>query len=782
MKHLHRKRIIAWLLFGILLILSGCAKGTETSPQDFANTSNSNGTESEAGTDGESGNSMGRYLEQQIELPEEFQMMEPGTMGTLQVLESGEWILVESSIGIYVSADKGETWEQRPSTWLTELAGKGWISHVTVAPNGSVAAIYSISEGEDSSYKPQYCRADADGTEHEIVYTDSEDYLDKLWFGRDNTLYGFSLKGNVYEFDTENGEPRKICQVDGIVDYVCFTETYMIMVTSRGVELYDLEAGTLAQKDEVLQDFIEEETNGQIGSNTGSHLVVMAPGEEKDVVYLALEQGIYRHVIGGTVLEQVADGKLNSLGDPQMYLQTMAALPDNEFVILYNDAKLCHYTYDPNVPTIPEEQLSIYSLEDDYTIRQAVSLYQKKNPGTYIRYETGMTKDSGMTREDAIKNLNTKIMSGSGPDLIVLDGLPADSYKEKGILADLTEIEKGLTGENSLFPNLVDAFREDGKLYSLPIRFRIPLMVGDESVLNGISNLSDFADAMEELRKEQPEGRLTGMVCQDQVLYTLGLASSGAWLTADGKIDEAKLTDFLIQAKRVYDAEIAGYTDTELKEMQDRYIHLWSELEEVTWEDFNASASSMALGIAMKDAKLGIGTAKGMNADFNMISTLADLGDVAYASYPGQMPNSFVPDTCIGISANSIENQLAVNFYRFLFEADLQDLDLPGGYPMNIASFEKQKIDIYADSEGGGISIGSGSEGGEHYSLDIKWVTEENYQRIRKIVDSATTASVSDSIIEQVVTEVGTKAMDGKVSIENAVAEIVKNVAIYLAE
>lgn len=112
----------------------------------------------------------------------------------------------------------------------------------------------------------------------------------------------------------------------------------------------------------------------------------------------------------------------------------------------------------------------------------------------------------------------------------------------------------------------------------------------------------------------------------------------------------------------------------------------------------------------------------------------------------------------------------------------MQDLDLPGGYPMNIASFEKQKIDIYADSEGGGISIGSGSEGGEHYSLDIKWVTEENYQRIRKIVDSATTASVSDSIIEQVVTEVGTKAMDGKVSIENAVAEIVKNVAIYLAE
>ena len=81
MKHLHRKRIIAWLLFGILLILSGCAKGTETSPQDFANTSNSNGTESEAGTDGESGNSMGRYLEQQIELPVSLYSLFPTRLG-----------------------------------------------------------------------------------------------------------------------------------------------------------------------------------------------------------------------------------------------------------------------------------------------------------------------------------------------------------------------------------------------------------------------------------------------------------------------------------------------------------------------------------------------------------------------------------------------------------------------------------------------------------------------------------------------------------------------------
>ena len=183
----------------------------------------------------------------------------------------------------------------------------------------------------------------------------------------------------------------------------------MVILTSRTVELYDLEAQSLADKDEVLQSFIMEEAGGEIGSNSDSHYIVMSSGEE-DTIYFAMEKGLYRHVAGGTVVEQVADGNLNSLGDPQMSLKGMVALTDDEFLVLYNGPKLCHYTYDPTVPAVPEEQLSIYSLEDDYTIRQAISLYQKKNPGVYIRYEVGMTGDDGVTREDAIKNLNTKII------------------------------------------------------------------------------------------------------------------------------------------------------------------------------------------------------------------------------------------------------------------------------------------------------------------------------------------------------------------------------------
>lgn len=777
------RQITAWLMLMLLVFAGGCGKGGGTTPETASPSSDSG----EAGEEGDKEQSMGRYLEYQIELPEEFEYADSWGASAVQLLESGEIALLNENVGLYVSADKGETWEARSASWLTELSAKeAYIPTLALAPDGSAAAIYAggvdAPEGEEEGYHPKYIYVDSEGTQKPIQYTDEEDNLNVLCFGKDSSLYGFSIGGSVYEINREDGSVQEICKVDGMTDYVCFTEKYMVILTTRTVELYDLEAKTLADKDEVIQSFISKEVGGEIGSNSGSHSVVMASGEE-DVIYLALEKGLYRHVAGGTVVEQIADGSMNSLGDPQMYLKGMIALPEDEFMILYNGPQLCHYVYDADVPSVPEEQLTIYSLEDEYTIRQAVSLYQKKNPGVYIRYEVGMTGDDGVVREDAIKNLNTKIMSGSGPDLIVLNGLPEQSYKEKGILADLTELEKGLTGENALFPNLVDAFREGGKLYSLPVRFRLPLVVGDPDTVKGITDLASVADAVERLRQEHPQGSITRQITEEQLLYTLGLACSGAWLREDGSIDEAKLTEFLTQAKRIYEAEIAGWDQAELKEMQERIIRLWSEVDGLVWEDFSASASSVSIDIAMEDAYLGIGTSKGMNADFNVVATLTDQeSNIDYAPYPGQVPNSFVPDTCVGIYANSIENELALDFFRFLFDQELQDLDLPGGMPMNMASFEKQKINPNEGKANSSFSVGSSSENGKSFSLEVLWVTDEHFQRIHDIVDAADTANRSDSIIEQTVQETGSKALNGSISVEDAVKEIVKKAAIYLAE
>ena len=44
------------------------------------------------------------------------------------------------------------------------------------------------------------------------------------------------------------------------------------------------------------------------------------------------------------------------------------------------------------------------------------------------------------TESDALKTLNTEIAAGNGPDVILLDGLPVESYIEKGLLEDISDV------------------------------------------------------------------------------------------------------------------------------------------------------------------------------------------------------------------------------------------------------------------------------------------------------------------------------------------------------
>lgn len=773
------KRILACLLAGVLLVLTGCSGKPAGNTAD-----NSSQSENESS---EKKKIMGRYVEEELTLPPEVAESSDYPMIVLQVLENGALALLEQTAGMYISEDGGETWEKEETPWLAALNEK-YIPHKAIAPNKAVALNYMVSSEESGEteasgyeYQTKYLYVDGEGTEHEIPYTDTEDFLQTFWFDRESRLYGCSIEGNVYEINPEEGTVTKCFKTDGFADYVCFTDTYMIVISSRGVMVYNLEKGVI-EEDEVLQSFVMEKAGMDIGNNAESHLVTAAAGEEPNVVYLALKDGIYRHVIGGTAMEQVMDGQINSLGDPQMNQQDFVSLENKDFVVVYDHARLCRYVYDGSIPTVPEEQLSIYSLEEDYAIRQAISLFQKRNPGVYIRYEVGMTGDDGMTAEDAIKNLNTKIMSGKGPDLLVLDGLPDQSYEQKGILADLTELEESMTGENRLLPNLVDAFREDGKLYSVPVRFRLPLIVGPKSVIEGISDLSSLGDTIEQLRKENPAGGLTGLVMEEQVLYTLALSSSATWMNEKGEIDEEALTEFLTQAKRIYQAEITGYDAAELKEMIERNANLVWNNTEVVWERYDASAASKSIGVARDSIKLGVGTAAGMDADFNLIATLAE-NDQSFDYCLGELQaeKGFLPATRLAIYAESMENELAVEFFRFIFSRELQDLQLPTGFPMNQASFEAQKENPRGEENQSGISI-TGGDGDDIFHLDIRWASPEQFEKFQAMVESLNTACISDSVIEKTVYEIGPEALNGSASVEDTVAKIIKKAAIYLAE
>lgn len=776
-------RFLACLLIGAMLLLQGCA-GKEGGPDGQTGGGGSADAAPEASAEGENGGerSMGRYLEKEITLPEDVAYGSSHPTLCLQKLSTGELALLEQTAGMYVSGDHGESWTRKETPWLRELR-EDYIAHMAVAPDGSVALVYvphseETEESEDAGYQPEYLYVDPAGNAAALTSPDGGN-IHQLWFGKDSRLYAYTLSGMVYEMDPAGGAPRKLFEGEGLSDYMCFTDQYLIDIGSRGLLFYDMENEIVADADRVLKDFITENVGGEIGANSGSYTVVMAEGEEADVVYLAFKGGLYRHVIGGTAVEQVMEGSLSSLGDPKMGLAGMAVLPDNEFAILYTNGKMYRYVYDPDIPTIPDQQVSIYSLTENYAVRQAVSLFQKQHPEAYVRYEIGMDTGSGMTSEDAIKNLNTRIMSGSGPDLLVLDGLPRHSYEEKGVLMDLTEIAGGMSGEDALFPNLVDACREDGKLYYLPLRFRMPLLVGDPDTVAASTDLAGLADAVEALREKYPQGALTGLAAEGKLLRTLGITSSGSWTDPKtGAIDQAKLKEFLTQAKRIYEAETAGLNEEEQKEYKTSYD---SSLNWSGAMEYFGDAGNAGMNIAMGEQKIGMGITYMIDGDFNMISTLANQEEnFAFGVWNGQIRNGFIPKGMVGISTASKDSDLAQTFFRFLFGKELQDIEVSTGLPMNVASFEHLKEN--QREEDMGISIGTSGSDGIGFSLDIRWATEEDFEALKRMVESAAGVCAGDAVIEEVVYDVGQRAVNGSISVDDAVAEIQKKAAIYLAE
>ena len=146
------KRAWIWLLSAALL-LGGCGS------QDGYTDQNEEG----GSTDGQE--SMGRYLEEDMSLPEGG---DQDYQTAMQALEDGSLAILGQNSGLSVSSDGGETWEKRDVSWLQEFQqNQTYITDLALAPSGAAAAVYigdtaADDTEEDLSYS--YLYADAEGT------------------------------------------------------------------------------------------------------------------------------------------------------------------------------------------------------------------------------------------------------------------------------------------------------------------------------------------------------------------------------------------------------------------------------------------------------------------------------------------------------------------------------------------------------------------------------------------------------------------------------------------
>lgn len=633
---------------------------------------------------------------------------------------------------------------------------------------------------EDFSFQPKYGLIAPDGTFTELAvsYKDG-DYINRLVFSEDGRLFGSSIDGRVYEIDRETGEKKEVAELSHWTTYMTEKDGKLMLVNSDGVTIVDTASGMIVE-DKVLDDFLK----AQFGSNIDSQVagvkpLLLMPGED-GILYLALGKGIYRHVIGGNVMEQVVDGTLNSLSDPSCGLADGLLLEDNVFLLVRSSGEVMRYVYDPDTPAIPEIRLKAYSLRENGQLKTVISSYQAEHPEVYIQYETGMDENLAVTREDALKKLNTEIAAGKGPDILILDDMPIDSYVEKGVLMDLSPYVKDKT-EDKYFTNILRSFETPEGIYALPGQFRMFLMVGRQEDIEKMAGLEAIAGVMESYREKDGESLLLGARSEEEMLSLLLPVCAPSWKDGNGKINKEALEEFYTVAKKIWDMEKGGI-GPEQKESYERWIEEMREMgiPEGELRTYQCSASEKMLDYLSGRQKFVAGFVEDSFGFDVMVSCFKIKGktDSGFTSCSGQAKNVYLPDGIMGISTSCGYPEIAAEILDYVLNGDGWD-----GIPVNKEKcMEKFLINAQEDGSSYG-TMGIESEDGKSYlALDIYSASEEEITRLMDLASKAETPYVREPVLEDAVCLAGVKVLCGELDASAAAEEVIRKTAIYMTE
>lgn len=792
------KRLASCLLAFALAAgtLAGCGG------KDSAGNGGSDGGATDSTSSGEmqadetQGTAMGRYVEMEADLGGNSLT---DWNGRIFRMADGSFLLSDNSGFVLRSRDNGASWSKEELPWLTKMKEENkYIYTMAFGSDQTAAVIWTEPEegtgdsGDGVQLKMdfQITLVKSDNTEIPVdVKLDAEDMMpNSVSFTDEGRIIVTTAGSNLYEVQMD-GSMEKFLYVDeGSPSLLRFHGDIMIM-DGWGWDtplLYDMAEKTYIE-DEVLLGFVEENYAGRESNPGDSYDLFLVSGDD-DSIYLAGQSGVYRHVLGGSVMEQVMDGSLNILGNPTCKVMDMIVADNNEFVMLFSGEKMARFVYDPNVPSRPNEKLTVWSLDDEAVIRQAISQYQKENPAVYVEYEIGLAGNS-MTREDAIKNLNTRTMAGKGPDVFVLDNMPVSSYIEKGILMDLSPVLDGMSGEEAVFPNVVDAFREDGKVYSVPCEIQLPYVLGRNSDISKMTGMSEIADAAEEMRAGSPGADLMRLSSAKAVMRVFSMASAPVWQTAEGALDKEAVTDFLKQTKRIYDAQMDGLSEEALGEWKAQK-EIYQSYESVSGEELEDADEIRTrhqgiyfMGGAQQFAAGSIENITEYNCHTSLPKTegFENCGSMPMA---GQCGNVFWARTLLGINASSANADRAQAFLKTALGGTVQT-DLTEGFPVT----EKAILDNYADQwelyRDNDYVSGQGSttdaEGNEVVLL-IRVPDEAEVNELIEWIRSLDTAYVEDKTFENVVYEEGQTYIRGDAGLEEVMGSIETRLGIYLAE
>lgn len=296
----------------------------------------------------------------------------------------------------------------------------------------------------------------------------------------------------------------------------------------------------------------------------------------------------------------------------------------------------------------------------------------------------------------------------------------------------------------------------------IPATFCVPLIFAGQEDLQKGGELETLAELTGEIASGLEKGSVTGAVTPLQELRQLAPVYGPTWIK-DGKLDEEAVREFLLAAKKMYDADMAAMDENMVEVLKD-------------WGD-SGFISTRAADRLIGYSRIGFGLAGEIQGDLGAVGqVMKEDGKIAFDLWKGPMGAGFVPKNKLSVAANARDMDSAKKFVSWMLSDKEQQISFNDGLPVNRTAFEKRcepNDNVFYQT----WRLPDGDK-------EISWAFPEAEvcSRFRGIVEKVDVCLETDAVVEEAVLTYGAEVLNGDRVCDSALREIKNAVVLYLAE
>lgn len=471
----------------------------------------------------------------------------------------------------------------------------------------------------------------------------------------------------------------------------------------------------------------------------------------EDTVVCATTEAIYEYREGKTV-QALSIPDIVNLGQPFNGMLPMCKGKDNTYYVgVFASGKTDLQRIEEDKET-EKDAFTIYSLAKNADVAQIAMLFQQEHPELKVEVQVGMEGETSLARTDAIKQLNTELLAGEGPDIIIMDGLSVERYADTELLLPI-ELEQP---EDKYFKNIIKTYQKENKLYAVPIGFWLYAVQGPEGTVSEITSPMDL--------------------CQ-WILSNADKAGLDGYEYTYGYNAYSQYTQFMYDA---YANSIVqnGRADSEALGV---YMGICSRLAEMSasgllGEDF--ITYTVLPGIVELHYNDKVKISAGMVLGATNLAALATerKNEVAeYSLYPMYQPCGIT-----AINANTEHAGIAQDFVEFSLGDSAQKMSIHSLLPVSLESFhsvmEGKGMEVDTDGLLEEITL-SGEE-----SFLIYCLSKDEIDSLEQEIKELNNVFTDDVIVRDIIMEALGSYLSGTVSLEEAVSSAGNKINLYLGE